>query len=294
MYHKLLAYGFSKNSAVLIHNYLSNRSQQVKIGDVVGEWMDLAKGTPQGSKSGPALFNLFINDLLLSLPEGSVVNFAGDNTLYAIDSLPRALNSKINNLVKQAQIWFTENGMQAQIWFTENGMQSNPTKFQSMALGNTPQCNIVIDNIPIESVPFNKLLGVSIDSNLKFNLHISNICQKAFRNLNALRRVAKTLPTNVKLMLYKTYISCHFNFCQLVWHFCGELNPKKLERIPNRALRFVFDDHESDPTALLQKANIPSPELSRQCQGQLCTEVFKCILILNHVTRLHIGRAFTH
>ena len=108
MYHKLLAYGFSKNSALLIHNYLSNHSQRVKIGDVVGEWMDLAKGTPKGSKLGPALFNLFINDLLLSLPEGSVVNFADDNTLYAIDSSPRALNSKIKNRVNQAQTWFRE------------------------------------------------------------------------------------------------------------------------------------------------------------------------------------------
>ncbi len=157
-------------------------------------------------------------------------------------------------------------------------MQSNPAKFQSMALGNTPQCNIVINDIHIESVPFIRLLGVNIDSNLKFNLHISNICQKAGRNLNALKRVAKTLPTNVKFMLYKTYISCHFNFCPLVWHFCGESNTKKLERIQNRALRFVFDDHESDSTALLQKANIPSLELSRQ--RQMCTEVFKCIHIL--------------
>ena len=67
MYQKLIAYGVCHKSALLIHNYLSNRSQRVKIGNVVGEWMNLAKGTPQGSKLGPALFNLFINDLLYSL-----------------------------------------------------------------------------------------------------------------------------------------------------------------------------------------------------------------------------------
>ena len=109
---------------ILYNNYLSNCSQRVKIGYVVGEWIDLAKGTPQGSKLGPALFNLFINDLLYTLPEGSVVNFADDNTLYAIDSSPLVLESKINNLVKQAQMWFIE-----------NGMQSNPAKFQSISLG---------------------------------------------------------------------------------------------------------------------------------------------------------------
>ncbi len=141
-----------------------------------------------------------------------------------------------------------------------NGMQSNPAKFQSISLGKTPQCNVAVDDVFIQSVPFIRLLGVSIDSDLKFNNHVSNICQKAGRNLNALKRVAKTLPTNVKLMLYKTYISSHLNFCPLVWHFCGESNTQKLERIQNRALRFVFDDHESDPRP---SANIPSLELSR-------------------------------
>ncbi len=51
MYHKLVAYGFNTNSALLIHSYLTNRSQRVKIGSVVGDWMDLAKGTPQRSNS---------------------------------------------------------------------------------------------------------------------------------------------------------------------------------------------------------------------------------------------------
>ena len=131
----------------------------------MGEWMDLAKGTPQGSKLGPALFNLYINDLLYSLPEDSVVNFADDNTLYAVDKSPQALESKINSLVNQARMWFIE-----------NGMKSNPAKFQSISFGKTPQCNVVVYKICVESVPFIKLLGVNIDSNLKFNVHITYIC----------------------------------------------------------------------------------------------------------------------
>ena len=119
MYHKLLAYGFSKDSAKFIHSYLTGRAQRVKIGSVVGDWMDLTKGTPQGSKLGPSLFNLFINDLLYYLPDDSVANFADDNTLYAVDSSPRGLRDKLDSLVNKAQLWYTE-----------NGVQSNPTKFQ--------------------------------------------------------------------------------------------------------------------------------------------------------------------
>ena len=98
MYHKLIAYGFNHNSALLIHNYLTGRSQRVKIGSTVGDWMALTKGTPQGSKLGPNLFNLFINDLLYYLPEDSVANFADDNTLYAIHESPQGLKDKQTHL----------------------------------------------------------------------------------------------------------------------------------------------------------------------------------------------------
>ncbi len=264
MYHKLIAYGVSPKSALLIHNYLSNRSQRVKIGSVVGEWMHLAKGTPQGSKLGPALFNLFINDLLYTLPEGSAVNFADDNTLYAVDSSPQSLTAKLNTIVQIAQKWYIE-----------NGMQSNPTKFQSIFFGRTVQCDILVDNVLIQPANFIKLLGITLDNELKFDTHVTNICITAGRNLNAIKRVGKYLPVKVKLLLYQTYMSCHFNFCPLVWHFCGVKNTTRLEKLQYRALRFVFDDYDGSYEDLLARAKMPSLELGRQ--RQMCLEVFKCI-----------------
>ncbi len=120
-----------------------------------------------------------------------------------------------------------------------------------------------------------RLLGVTLDGNLKFSQHIADICIKAGRNLNAVKRLARSLPTKVRLQLYKTYISCHFNFCPLVWHFCSKSDTDKLERLQYRALKFVYDDYESDYQALLDRANLLSLELSRQ--WQLCVQVFKCI-----------------
>ncbi len=153
-------------------------------------------------------------------------------------------------------------------------MQSNPTKFQSIFFGNTPNCSITVNDIIIEPTVQIKLLGLTIDSKLKFSNHINNICITASRNLNALKRVAKSLPVNIKLLLYKTYILCHFNFCPLVWHFCGQSDTDKLESLQYRALRFVYADYESDYDTLLVKANMPTLQLSRL--RALCTEVFKC------------------
>ena len=64
LYKKLLAYGFSAPAAELIYDYLSNRSHCTKIGSISSPYVNIVKGTPQGSKLGPVLFNFFINDIL--------------------------------------------------------------------------------------------------------------------------------------------------------------------------------------------------------------------------------------
>ena len=69
----------------LLHSYLENRTQKVKIGEVRSSSGVLAKGVPQGSILGPKIFNCFINDLLIELSKVCVPgNYADDNTICCI------------------------------------------------------------------------------------------------------------------------------------------------------------------------------------------------------------------
>jgi hypothetical protein len=72
-----------------------------------------------------------------------------------------------------------------------------------------------------------KLLGVTIDFKLNFNEHTSNIFKKASRQLNVLKRRGKHRTKLGKLTIYYSFIMSNFNYCPLVWHFCGEVNTKK-------------------------------------------------------------------
>ena len=75
---KLEVYGFGHHSLLLIHNYLSNRKQRVKVGSEFSDWQEIKSGVPQGSVLGPLFFNIFVTDLLLEVKESEIRNFADD------------------------------------------------------------------------------------------------------------------------------------------------------------------------------------------------------------------------
>ena len=129
-------------------------------------------------------------------------------------------------------------------WFAANQMEANPENCQGIAVGKKvhalkPTFNI--QGADIECTDDVKLLGVgrTIDCRMNFDKHISNLCKKAARQINVLRRIGKYLPINCRKVIYQAFILSAFNFCPVIWHFCSEANNKKLEKLNYKALRHV-------------------------------------------------------
>ena len=213
---KLSAYGVSPHSVALLKSYLSNRKQQIKVNNVLSGWADIHEGVPQGSILAPLLFNVFINDIFLFVKNGSLYNYADDNTLFFcspdFDLLISTLESESKIIIE---------------WFRVNKMQANPDKFQVLAVGKktydkNPSIHIQNSDLTCEKTV--KLLGIEIDYQLNFDAHVSSICRKASQQLNVLKRLGSLLNRLSKLTIFHSFILSNFNFCPLAWHFCTEKN----------------------------------------------------------------------
>ena len=83
------------------------------------------------------------------------------------------------------------------------------------------------------------------------------ICKIAGQKIGVLMRLRNLIPTNAKLMFFKTAILPHLTYCHLVWHFCRASDSRKIERMQERGLRAVLRNNVSYPE-LLKRAELPS------------------------------------
>ena len=224
----------------------------------------IMKGVPQGAVLGPIIFNLFINDLYATLENSILTNYADDNTITVIRNTKTQITQTLTNESDAAINWFTTNMMEA-----------NPCKFQGIILKNKDATTFSIAGKSIETEDTVTLLGVLLDKDLNFNEQIKMLCRKAAAQLAVLQRLSGYLDFNSRMAIFRCFIMSHFNYCSLVWHFCGSTNAAKLERLQFRALKFVYQDWNSTYLELLEKANLPTLELARN--RAILVEVYKSV-----------------
>jgi hypothetical protein len=237
---KLKYIGFSSTALTLLDSYLHNRFQRVILnGGSVCSSLNIVKcGVPQGSILGPLLFSLFIFDLLNCLIYVNVHLYADDIALYmscevnTLDNYINKFNSDLNNITTFLQ---------------RHGLRINPNKTVALCITSpvyrtriVSNYSIIVDNTIINWVDSAKNLGVVMDSNFSFNDHVNHIYRVCFAKLKSLQSLKHDLNRDVKLMLVKSLIYPHIDYCCFVYfNFLSQQNKLKLQRLQNACFRFV-------------------------------------------------------
>ena len=136
---------------------------------------------------------------------------------------------------------------------------------------------LLIDDNEIKSENSVTLLGITIDSRLSFDDHISKLCNKASMQLNAIFRLKKYMSQKELEVVLNSFIYSNFNYCPLVWHFSNNKSIEKIENI--RCLRLTLNDYKSDYKTLLDKSGKESMKIRRI--KTLAIEIFRTVNELN-------------
>lgn len=227
---KLEQIGITGTYIELFKSYLNGRRQRVAVEGKVSDEAEVHAGVPQGSRLGPLLFIIYIEDITKDL-ESEILLFADDTTLFAAGTDPFETSMIINRDLEKINNW-------AKKWkVTFNAKKSQDVIFSSKVLHNSPP--LMLNNTVIERVVSHKHLGIYLTQNLDWSLQVHEICLKASRKLYVLRSI-KFLDRQTLDMLYKLTVRSVLDYgLPLYGNNLRVTELKRFENIQYRAAKVV-------------------------------------------------------
>ena len=212
---KLRHYGISGDLLEWITDFLSDRTHRTVVGHCLSDVGYISSGVIQGSCLGPLLFLLYINDLVDVFPDKVVIKlYADDVKLYSnitttmIDTTFK-LQDQLDKLAEWASVW---------------QLPISYSKCCAITVGrgirHFQQQSYAIDEHAIQSVSSVVDLGVTVNNNLKFALHINKMCCKAHRRANVLLRCFQSKNVESLVSAFKAYVRPIIEYCLVVWNPC--------------------------------------------------------------------------
>ena len=230
--YKISKYGIKGNVLGWIESFLNNRTQCVVHNDFVSKSDPVTSGIPQGSVLGPILFVLYINDLPEVIDKDSFAFLFADDTkvfrtLQHLFNDPKILQGDIVKLVEWSKKWL---------------LKFHPDKCVKIGIGlnrNAGMYPYRMDGHTLEESMCEKDIGVHIDSNLKFDIHISKAIGKANRVLAVTRRTFDTIDATTFKYIFKGLVRPHLEYAAPIWSPHDDNLKEQIENVQRRATKLI-------------------------------------------------------
>ena len=172
------------------HSYLTGRSQFVEINDTKSSVTDLTVGVPQGSVLGPILYLLYTAPLAeIIQSHGLVYHFYADDAQFYITS---------DCDVDVARLCIENCVTDICHWMDVNELKLNHNKTEIILIYSKYNTRPLFTYFSICSERLTttanaRSLGVVLDDNMLFDVHVSDICRSSFNQLRNLSKIRKYL-----------------------------------------------------------------------------------------------------
>ena len=83
-------------------------------------------------------------------------------------------------------------------------------------------------------------LGVVLDDNVLFDMHISDICRSSFYQLRNLSEIRKYLTQeSSKIIAVHAFVTSKLDYCNSLLYSCRKMQLKKLQHVQNTVTRII-------------------------------------------------------
>ena len=101
---KLSQIGVEGSFLDTLSSYLTDRRQVVVVNGEKSDVLDVKAGVPQGSRLGPLLFIIYMNDIIDDI-ESDILIFADDTSLFATGTDPAETSAQLNRDLVKISHW---------------------------------------------------------------------------------------------------------------------------------------------------------------------------------------------
>ena len=215
-----------------ITDFLTNRSQRVKLGKNISSSRSTSTGSPQGCVLSPLLFSLYTNSCVSLHPSVKLLKFADDTTVVG-------LISKGDETAYRGEI------ERLRCWCSNNNLELNALKTVEMVVDfrrtAAPPPPIMLGGTQVTPVESCRFLGMILSRDLKWELNITALLKKAQKRLYFLRQLRKyRLSRNMMAQFYTAIIESILTNSIITWFPAAAAKDlAKLQRVIRSAERVI-------------------------------------------------------
>jgi hypothetical protein len=263
---KLEKMGIRGNQLSLFKDYLSFRTQRVKIDTRFSDEQFITYGIPQGSIIGPTLFLCYINDLyqlklkncrITSYADDTALTFFGDDWDEVFGLAQEGFNTVTHWLARNV-LTLNSDKTKYMVYTIRDTMALNVTNYNIYAhMCSYPPLNLCSSCPTINKVNSIKYLGITLDKNLSFNHHIHKIAQRTRKLLYVFKQLRHGADARTLKNVYLTLSLSIVTYCLTSWGGAAKSKLIELERAQRLILKVCLFKPRLFPTATLyQEAEV--------------------------------------